>query len=578
MAASFDNYAKIVAELLAAPGVESICDYLGEIVKRESGADYLVVGIYDPVSGMNQPRAVLGLGDRMKSIMGRLRSDPLKVRFGSIPADTMPDPELFRRHIEKVEGGIGILMKGKVNRSVCAAAEAMLGITGVWGMGLFSGNNVYGSVSFIFCQGRTPEKSSFIESLVNMAALVLERRIAEYDSRQDEQKQVADLLEQSRERYRELVETLPVTIFETDIRGNVTYANPAGYSLFGYDPDDVANGLSIFTMLAPEEIEKARERVGRIVSGAVTDTTNDYSIVRKDGAPRRVRIQATIVRNDSTPVGIRGIALDITEVESAEQMRRQHEQMLIQSDKLMSLGEMAAGLAHEINQPLTVISLASANAEYGADDRHPDLPRVREKLIAVRHAVARIRTLIDHVRAFSRDEELRGTTFSVHEAIENARALFSAQYREHEIDVSTDLGCTVPTAMGNSFRFEQVIINLLSNAKYAIDEKRASADAAYRGTIQIRTGETKNHIYAEMNDNGCGMSAAVLGRIFEPFFTTKPVSRGTGLGLSICYAIIRDMNGEITATSEVGAGTTFIIILPKQGAEAVHGYIDDTRH
>lgn len=251
-------------------------------------------------------------------------------------------------------------------------------------------------------------------------------------------------------------------------------------------------------------------------------------------------------------------------VQEEVKTRQQQERVLIQKSKLESLGVMAAGIAHEINQPLTRIA-------FGADslllklinDRVIDPDILETKCQVILASVDRISRIIDHIRTFSRDQALvHAERIDVHATIDNALSLIQTQYQHHNIVITTDLQAT-GWVIGNQYKLEQVLLNLLSNAKDAIQAKTRDITSAFQeDVITIRTFHTPDQIIIEIADTGIGIAADELPHIFDPFFTTKEVGKGTGLGLSISYGIIKDMHGGIRATSRIGVGTVMQIMLP----------------
>ena len=241
--------------------------------------------------------------------------------------------------------------------------------------------------------------------------------------------------------------------------------------------------------------------------------------------------------------------------------RQQQEQIVIQKSKLESLGSLAAGIAHEINQPLGMINIGIQNLFNKLSSGEVTEEYTLEKAEHFNENINRIRKIIDHVRIFSRDHQSeKPEATDTREIITNALSMLQAQCKEHNIEIELDLPDLPMPVFGNKYRLEQVILNLISNAKDAVEEKFDSFDDAKR--ISIRNFRTKEKIFIEVEDNGSGICCEHLDRIFEPFFTTKSESMGTGLGLSICYGIIHDMDGAIKCSSEPGKGTSMSIELP----------------
>lgn len=244
--------------------------------------------------------------------------------------------------------------------------------------------------------------------------------------------------------------------------------------------------------------------------------------------------------------------------------REKQQQLLIQKSKLESMGELAAGIAHEINQPLGGISMGLDNILFKLSINGISEEYLRKKIDALFKDIDRIRQIINHVRVFSRDQKnLVDDIVDINNVINDSLSLISRQYHNHNIEITLKLTDEDCLTSGNKFRLEQVFLNLLSNAKYAVDEKSIMTDdPAFSKRIEISTHKDDKYVIAEIMDNGIGIPEKHLPNIFDPFFTTKDVETGTGLGLSISYGIIKEMKGEIEVVSVEDEYTKVIVIMP----------------
>jgi len=244
---------------------------------------------------------------------------------------------------------------------------------------------------------------------------------------------------------------------------------------------------------------------------------------------------------------------------------KEKQDLLLHKSKLESLGEIAAGLAHEINQPLSVISLAFENIIYKLQQTKSQTDYFVKKSEVISMNIEKIRELIDQIRLFSRKETaLIYEKVDLHQAIRNSLSFLDIQLKKHRIDITVDLfpeGCYI---LGNQTKVEQVIMNLLSNAKDAVDEKAKTArDTDYRKAIRVTTMCMAGEVVLVVEDNGTGISEENLSKIFNPFFTTKPPGKGTGLGLLIVYGIVTEMQGKIEISSKINTFTRAAVILPR---------------
>ncbi len=277
---------------------------------------------------------------------------------------------------------------------------------------------------------------------------------------------------------------------------------------------------------------------------------------RKGGRSFYVNISVSHARYGEGDVLIASTA-DVTE--SIEK-----ETQLIQASKMTTLGMMAAGMAHEINQPLNVIQICAdfflKMLKKGQPIADNGLRTIANDIIA---NVDRATGIIRHVRHFARQSEVVTSKVNINEPIEDVFKVLGHQIKAHQIELDLDLDRDIPYIMADHNRLEQVFINLVTNAIDAMDEKAEINEfKAMAKQLRIRSYTENTSVVVAVSDNGIGMSSQVKEKLFEPFFTTKKIGKGTGLGVSISYGIIKDYNGSIEIDSQPGRGTTFILKFP----------------
>ena len=277
---------------------------------------------------------------------------------------------------------------------------------------------------------------------------------------------------------------------------------------------------------------------------------------RKGGIPFYVNINMSFAKYGERNV-IMVSTTDITEVVEKETQ-------LIQAGKMTTLGVMAAGMAHEINQPLNVIQVCAdfflKMLKRGQPIEDEDLKTMANDIVA---NVDRAAGVIKHVRDFARQSELVRSKVRINDPIRDVFKVLGHQLKMHDIDVTLDLHPDIPDITAEHNRLEQVFINLVSNAIDAMDEK--SSRPGFQNSpkrLSIKSFAENNQVVVHVTDTGTGMSEEVENKIFEPFFTTKKVGKGTGLGVSISYGIVKDYSGSIEIDSEIGKGTTFKLMFP----------------
>ncbi len=239
--------------------------------------------------------------------------------------------------------------------------------------------------------------------------------------------------------------------------------------------------------------------------------------------------------------------------------------ILIQKSKLESLGKLAAGIAHEINQPLGAIIFGLDNIYFRFEQNKLSKDYLKEKCRVLKHNLSRIDKIISQMRTFSQTQNFfKMEKLNVNQIIRDLLMLLQTQYKNHNINLKVDLNDDIGFTVGSKNQLEQVIINFLSNAHYAVNKKYENLKSnTYKKEIYIRTFCDEKKIYIEVKDNGIGISQENLFKIFDPFFTTKDIEHGTGLGLSISLGIIKRMQGKIEFISELNKYTIAKITLPK---------------
>ena len=334
-------------------------------------------------------------------------------------------------------------------------------------------------------------------------------------------------------------------ITQIDLRtGIATWTDPV-YGLYGWKVGEVTPSLeTLLTRVYPGDEKRVRAAFDR-AKKAQAEAPLEFRIVRPDGELRTLQVRAKLLRDPAdVPVVMLCTTIDITE-------HKETAARLVFTDRMASVGTLAAGVAHEINNPLAFIS---ANLELIAHD--PTSPELLAMLDEARVGVERIRNIVRGLSAFARPDEDQRAPVSVEELLDLAVLVAGPQIR-HRARFVRSSG-VLPEVIANQATLGQVFINILVNATEAIPEGEVD-----RQTIAISTRtDDAGWAVVEIRDTGVGIPREIQGQIFDPFFTTKPVGKGTGLGLSICHGIVRSLGGEIGFTSAPGGGTTFTIALP----------------
>jgi PAS domain S-box-containing protein len=360
-------------------------------------------------------------------------------------------------------------------------------------------------------------------------------------------------------RFRELIDNAPEPI--GIIRsGRFVYANRAYVSALGYPTAEALYGVPLARLVHPEEIAllDAHERL--IIDGKERPPPHTFRAQRHDGTVVLLEV-STVPFDYEGKESALTMARDVT-------ARKALESQLMQADRLAALGTMAAGVAHEINNPLAYVML---NLDWIAR-KMPEAMRdgsnveaLAELLREARGGVERVATIVRELRSFSRADGETRRNVDLKAVVQSAIRIAAHEIR-HRARVSTSFESVRPI-WANDARLEQVVLNLLLNAAQAMSETHAEHNEI---RVSVRS-DGEGRAVLEVSDNGEGISPDVLPRIFDPFFTTKPNGVGTGLGLSICHGIVATLGGQVTVHSEPGEGTTFRVALPTTDAPETPG-------
>jgi len=358
-------------------------------------------------------------------------------------------------------------------------------------------------------------------------------------------------LEQSEKKYHAIFNNIPNPIFVLDKDSlEILDSNSSVEAVYGYSEAEI-RGRSFLDFFRKEE---SRDYAAKIKTVSVI---NQAKHITKAGKALFVNIRMS----PSEYSGQRVLLVTTSDITK----RLEVEQQLIQASKMATLGEMATGVAHELNQPLSVIKTASSFLVKKIASRQPVEENILETMLSkVDRNVDRATKIINHMRQFARKSDMELESIDVHRILESAFEIFSQQLKVRGIDIQRDFSSDLPKINVDPDRLEQVFINLLLNARDAIEERCAGhpADRDMEKRIRLATRHDRHRVTIEVCDSGVGIPPHIHDKIFEPFFTTKEVGKGTGLGLSISYGIVKDCGGDIIALPNLEQGTCFRLTFP----------------
>nr|WP_314568604.1 PAS domain-containing protein [uncultured Pseudomonas sp.] len=364
--------------------------------------------------------------------------------------------------------------------------------------------------------------------------------------------QAAEQIKHSEERYRILVEDSPAMICRYRPDLTLTFGNTPLANYLECLPAQLP-GLNLGHWLSEEQRQAFVQRIGQL-SAEFPVSTAEISLELPG------REHAWWVWSDRGVFDEQGTLLEVQAVGRDNTEVRRSQQQLTQSAKMATLGEMATGLAHEINQPLNVMRMAIVNVLKRLSNGDAQIDYLTEKLQRIDSQVQRAARVVDHMRVFGRRSEIEQQPFDPSQAVEGTLSLLGEGLRGKGVEVRVTPSHAAVQVNGYVDQLEQVLINLMVNARDALLSKQ-DKDPAFRPWIAVHCEHDSRHVRIWVEDNAGGIDPRLLERIFEPFFTTKPIGVGTGLGLSVSYGIVENMGGRLSvANGEHGA--RFCVELP----------------
>ncbi|MDP3642827.1 MAG: PAS domain S-box protein [Bacteroidota bacterium] len=402
---------------------------------------------------------------------------------------------------------------------------------------------INGKTLYVFLEGAlTDRKQKCLMSMVDIS----------------DRKEAQIAMEESESLYHSLLKTSPDGIILISLDGKIIEASDIAIGLLGNNNREDIEGKPIIQFV-PNESRRSFFRIynSTLKNGIVQNL--ELKLNRLDKTVFTGEVSSSQIRDNTGQLkAFMAVIRDISD-------RKLFEKQLRHSERMAGIGELATGMAHEINQPLNTMSMAIDNIVFALDNKTISEDYLKTKIEKVFDNITRIKKIIDHVRTFSRDQDdfVQGQ-FDINTSINNCISMISEQMNHQEINLTYKNSAEIPAINGNTYRFEQVILNLLINAKDAIEEKKKILSKNFKKKIDITADFADNQIIIEIKDNGIGINQKDIDKVLLPFFTTKSPGQGTGLGLSISYGIIKELGGEIDIQSKLNQGTVVLIKIPVQ--------------
>lgn len=361
-------------------------------------------------------------------------------------------------------------------------------------------------------------------------------------------------LRETKEFLENIMESSVDGVVTTDLKGKVTYLNRAMEEILQFRRNEIfGTHISRFYV---KGIQEARYIMGLLQKNEKAENYQ-MEVKSKMGDVLTILTSIFLLRDgDERVIGTAGIFKNITEQQRLEIELKQAQANLVEASKMRALGELVAGVAHELNNPLmasqTILHVIFNNL-------HENCPN-KDRLKLIRKCNDRIQKIVEHLREFSRQEKPKFQELDINQPIENALLITGQQLLDHNISVIKRLTKGLPSILGDSNQLEQVFLNLITNAMDAMDLVEGQKEL----TIKSEPGKDEmfSSVEVSIKDTGSGIPPENLEKVFEPFFSTKPVGRGTGLGLSLSFGIIEAHGGKSEIKSQIGKGTEVKVILP----------------
>jgi PAS domain S-box-containing protein len=360
-----------------------------------------------------------------------------------------------------------------------------------------------------------------------------------------ERRAIEKRLHKEQEFARRLVDSFPDLIFVVDASKRYTFASPRVEEVLGYKDSEMI-GMAFGERTHQDERAALLAVLDDVLAGRRSFASIEVQVRHKQGEWRRLRCHFSPLFDEHGKIeGVVISGRDVTELKRLEEQ-------LIQAEKLAAMGQMLAGVAHELNNPLTAILGVSEllRDRQGIDDS------TKRQLEMTHRQARRAARIVQNLLEFSRPASPQKKVLDLNNLIDRTLQLHEHSLRRNNIEVDFRPFPGLPPITGDANQLIQVFLNLVSNAEQAIREVRQS------GRIQIRLGQSLNRVFATVQDDGVGIQPETLARLFDPFFTTKRPGGGTGLGLSICMSIVREHGGDIEAESLPAGGAAFTVSLP----------------
>jgi PAS domain S-box-containing protein len=512
--------------------LKQIYPFLGGIIQEASGADYLVLTEYLPQFDAMRIKALLGIEGLLHSVTQMLGIDPSKILLSHKDMTDLERRAFMSGGLARIDEGLYAIANQKIPKVACQGIERLLGIGCFYVMGFCWENKMYGGLTLAFKKGKVLNNQHLVETIVKQASLVIQRLQAEHKMREQ-----AELLDEAHD-----------AILVLNLEHKIVFWNKSAERVYGWSSLEALSRAAEETLapLAPDTVRDALRQ-----AAASGQWIGELTQSGRHGNTLQIHCRATLVRDDQNqPERILVINTDITE-------KKQLEARFLRAQRLESLGTLASGIAHDLNNVLTPITMAIHHFKRKCQNE--------EDLIilgVLQDSATRGANIIKQVLAFGRGIEGNRTPVQIKTILEEVGKIARQTFPKN-IAILERISPDLRLIQGDATQLHQVFLNLAINARDAMPDggtlllqaSNITLDKAFANSHpDARTGP---YVLVQVIDTGCGISHGLMEKIFDPFFTTKPTGAGTGLGLSTAMGIVKNHSGFIQAASEPGRGSTF---------------------
>ena len=563
-----------IIELIELSPRDNIYRYIGSQLHRLIKHAIILINRCDKSFETLEVREIIGIDHCSLEINKILGRDPVNMKFPITPnvKNTFCNANLVQIQLPGNLLGVDSI---RIPQPVLRQLMELLEIGQIFSIGLQKEEMLFGHVLMLVKKGKELKNKEVIETFIHQASVILHRRFIEQE------------LKESENKFRLLAEITPGAIFIH--RGEkIVYANQATETITGYSPGELKQ-MNFWEIVSPAYQELQKQLGFKLLKGQVPQSRSEITLDKKDRQQCWVQMISKAFDFEGT-AAVMVTAVDITEVKRAQQMEKHHQEQLMQADKMISLGNLVAGVAHEINNPTNAIMVntpvlediwkkikpiadgyyeKNKNFEIGKIP-YADIPAAMADLFSgITDSARRIKTIVDDLKNFARPAHVElSRDIDINDVVKQSITLLHNMIIKSTVNFSVEYGQDIPLIRGNPQQLEQVFINLIQNACQALENNQQA--------IHVFTGcdASIKRVIIGVKDEGPGISPGNLKFIMDPFFTTRRNKGGTGLGLSVSSGIIQGHHGELNVESAVGKGSTFTVLLPAGETEGKPGTVD----